>query len=89
MIAVENLVKRFGNFTAVDRVSIDVAPGMIVTAMTDKLNDTQKAAILGSVPMGRMGTPHEIAAAVLYLASHEAAYVTGATLHVNGGGAMI
>ena len=66
-----------------------VAPGMIETAMTAKLNDAQKAAILGSVPMGRMGTPAEIAAAVLYLASPEAGYVTGSTLHVNGGGAMI
>ena len=66
-----------------------VAPGMIETAMTAKLNEAQKAAILGSVPMGRMGTPGEIAAAVLYLASPEAGYVTGAVLHVNGGGAMI
>ena len=66
-----------------------VAPGFITTAMTDKLNDEQKAAILAQVPAGRMGTPEEIAAAVLYLASPEAAYVTGATLHVNGGMAMI
>ncbi len=66
-----------------------VAPGMIETAMTAKLTDAQKAAILGSVPMGRMGTAAEIAAAVLYLASPEAGYVTGSTLHVNGGGAML
>ena len=66
-----------------------VAPGMIETAMTAKLTDAQKAAILGTVPMGRMGTPAEIAAAVLYLASSEAGYVTGSTLHVNGGGAML
>ena len=66
-----------------------VAPGFITTAMTDKLNDDQKAAILAQVPTGRMGTPEEIAAAVLYLASPEAGYVTGATLHVNGGMAMI
>ncbi|TGD42353.1 3-oxoacyl-[acyl-carrier-protein] reductase [Pseudotabrizicola sediminis] len=66
-----------------------VAPGFIETAMTEKLNDTQRAAILGNVPAGRMGTPPEIAAAVLYLASSEAGYVTGATLHVNGGMAMI
>ncbi len=66
-----------------------VAPGFIETAMTGKLNDEQKAAILGQVPAGRMGTPGEIAAAVLYLASPEAAYVTGATLHVNGGMAML
>jgi 3-oxoacyl-[acyl-carrier protein] reductase len=66
-----------------------VAPGFIETAMTGKLNEDQKAAILGQVPAGRMGTPEEIAAAVLYLASPEAAYVTGATLHVNGGMAML
>jgi len=66
-----------------------VAPGFIETAMTDKLNDAQRAAILTAVPAGRMGHPHEIAAAVLYLASPEAAYVTGATLHVNGGMAMV
>jgi 3-oxoacyl-[acyl-carrier protein] reductase len=66
-----------------------VAPGFIETAMTDKLNDQQRAAILGAVPAGRMGKPDEIAAAVLYLASAEAGYVTGATLHVNGGMAMV
>ncbi|SFP48464.1 3-oxoacyl-[acyl-carrier-protein] reductase [Tranquillimonas alkanivorans] len=66
-----------------------VAPGFIETAMTEKLTDDQKAGILGQVPMGRMGTPQEIAAAVLYLSSPEAGYVTGATLHVNGGMAML
>jgi 3-oxoacyl-[acyl-carrier protein] reductase len=66
-----------------------VAPGFISTAMTDKLSDDQKAGILGQVPAGRMGEPAEIAAAVLYLASPEAAYVTGTTLHVNGGMAML
>lgn len=66
-----------------------VAPGFIETAMTDKLNEAQRATILASVPAGRMGTPQEIAAAVLYLASQEAAYVTGATLHVNGGMDMV
>ncbi|MBM1222581.1 3-oxoacyl-ACP reductase FabG [Ponticoccus sp. SC2-23] len=65
-----------------------VAPGFITTAMTDKLDDSQKDAILGQVPMARMGEAEEIAAAVLYLASPEAGYVTGATLHVNGGMAM-
>ena len=66
-----------------------VAPGFIATAMTDKLNDEQKARINAQIPAQRMGTPEEIAAAVLYLASPEAAYVTGATLHVNGGMAML
>ena len=66
-----------------------VAPGFITTAMTDKLTDDQKSGILAQVPAGRMGEPAEIAAAVLYLASAEAAYTTGATLHVNGGMAML
>lgn len=66
-----------------------VAPGFITTAMTDKLTDDQKSAILTQVPAGRMGDADEIAAAVLYLASPEAAYVTGTTLHVNGGMAML
>ena len=66
-----------------------VAPGFIETAMTDKLNDDQKARILTQIPAGRMGRADEIAAAVLYLASPEAGYVTGATLHVNGGMAMV
>ncbi|CAD0185253.1 3-oxoacyl-[acyl-carrier-protein] reductase FabG [Ruegeria sp. THAF57] len=66
-----------------------VAPGFITTAMTDKLTDDQKAGILGQVPAGRMGDASEIAAAVLYLASPEAGYVTGTTLHVNGGMAML
>lgn len=65
-----------------------VAPGFIATAMTDKLTDDQKDKINAQIPAARMGTPEEIAAAVLYLASAEAAYVTGATLHVNGGMAM-
>ncbi|MFC3628662.1 3-oxoacyl-ACP reductase FabG [Paracoccus angustae] len=66
-----------------------VAPGFIATAMTDKLSDDQKGKILDQIPVGRMGAPAEIAAAALYLASPEAAYVTGATLHVNGGMAMV
>jgi 3-oxoacyl-[acyl-carrier protein] reductase len=66
-----------------------VAPGFITTAMTDKLNEDQKSRLLAGVPMARMGEADEVAAAVLYLASVEAGYVTGATLHVNGGMAMI
>jgi len=66
-----------------------VAPGFITTAMTDELTEQQKQVLVGSVPGGRMGTPDEIASAVVYLASDEAAYVTGQTLHVNGGMAMI
>jgi len=66
-----------------------VAPGFIETPMTDVLNEKQKGAILGAVPMQRLGTGAEIAAAVVYLASAEASYVTGQTLHVNGGMAMI
>jgi len=66
-----------------------VAPGFIATAMTDKLTDEQKDKINVQIPAGRMGTPEEIAAATLYLASPEAGYVTGATLHVNGGMAML
>ncbi|BCW89661.1 3-oxoacyl-[acyl-carrier-protein] reductase FabG [Alphaproteobacteria bacterium SO-S41] len=66
-----------------------VAPGFIATAMTEALTDDQKKAVFDKIPAGRMGSPEEIAAAVVYLASEEAAYVTGATLHVNGGMAMI
>jgi len=66
-----------------------IAPGFIATAMTDKLNEEQKARISAQIPAGRMGTPEEIAAAALYLSSPEAGYVTGATLHVNGGMAMV
>ena len=66
-----------------------VAPGFIETAMTDKLNDKQREAIMGAIPMRRMGGGADIAAAVLFLAADEAGYVTGQTLHVNGGMAMI
>jgi len=66
-----------------------VAPGFIVSDMTAALTASQKAAILSRVPAGRMGEAGEIAAAVLYLASGEAGYVTGATLHVNGGMSMV
>jgi len=66
-----------------------VAPGFIASPMTDALNDKQREAILANVPAGRLGAGEDVASAVLYLASDEAAYVTGQTLHVNGGMAMI
>jgi len=66
-----------------------VAPGFIATPMTDKLTDDQKAGLLKQIPAGRMGDPEEIAGSVLYLAGPSASYVTGTTLHVNGGMAML
>jgi len=66
-----------------------IAPGFIASPMTDALNDAQKEAILGKIPAGTLGSGDDIANAALYLASDEAAYVTGQTLHVNGGMAMI
>jgi 3-oxoacyl-[acyl-carrier protein] reductase len=66
-----------------------VAPGFIESPMTDALNETQKAAILGTIPAGRLGSGSDVAAACVYLAADEGAYVTGQTLHVNGGMAMI
>jgi 3-oxoacyl-[acyl-carrier protein] reductase len=66
-----------------------IAPGFIESPMTDALNDQQKAQILGTIPAGRLGSGAEVAAACVYLASDEAAYVTGHTLHVNGGMAMV
>jgi 3-oxoacyl-[acyl-carrier protein] reductase len=65
-----------------------IAPGFVATAMTDKLNDKQREAILARVPAGRLGSGADVAAAAVYLASDEAAYVTGQTLHINGGMAM-
>ncbi len=66
-----------------------VAPGFMTSAMTDALNDAQRAAILSKIPSGAMGSGEDVAAAVVYLASREAGYVTGQTLHVNGGMAMV
>jgi 3-oxoacyl-[acyl-carrier protein] reductase len=65
-----------------------IAPGFIATPMTDKLNEKQREGILARVPAGRLGTPADVAAAAVYLASDEAAYITGQTLHINGGMAM-
>ncbi len=66
-----------------------IAPGFVQTAMTDGLAETQKTKLLDAIPLGRMGRPEDIAAAAVYLAADEAAWVTGATLHVNGGMAML
>jgi len=66
-----------------------IAPGFVTSAMTDALNEKQRATILARVPCGRLGAPSEVAAAAVFLASEEAAYVTGQTIHVNGGMAMI
>ena len=66
-----------------------IAPGLVTTAMTDKLNDEQRARLMTAIPMERFGTSEEIGAASVYLASAEAAYVTGQTLHVNGGMIMV
>lgn len=84
------MAKSLGQEVASRGVTVNcVAPGFIATAMTDKLTDDQKAKILVEIPAGAMGEPDDIAAATLYLASPEAGYVTGATLHVNGGMTMI
>ena len=84
------LTKSLAQELAARNVTVNaVAPGFIATPMTDVLNDKQKEAILARVPAGKLGTPDDVAAAVLYLASEEAGYVTGQTLHVNGGMAMI
>ena len=66
-----------------------VAPGFIETAMTDAIGAAQRAKLTEAIPLGKLGQPADVAAAVVYLASDEAAWVTGATLHVNGGMAMI
>lgn len=66
-----------------------IAPGFIATAMTESLSEEQKDRLVGAVPTGRLGTPEDVAACAVFLASDEAAYVTGQTLHVNGGMAMI
>ncbi|MGD9914572.1 MAG: 3-oxoacyl-[acyl-carrier-protein] reductase [Rhizobiaceae bacterium] len=82
--------KSLGQEIASRNVTVNcVAPGFIESAMTDKLNDKQKEAIMGAIPMKRMGTGAEVAASIVFLASNEAAYVTGQTIHVNGGMAMI
>jgi len=84
------LTKALAQEVATRGVTVNcVAPGFIESAMTEKLGDKQRQAILAAVPMGRLGTGADVASAVVYLASAEAAYVTGQTIHVNGGMAMI
>ena len=86
----EGMTKSLAAEVASRNITVNcVAPGFIQTAMTDALSGQQKEAIATRIPAGRMGTPAEIAAAVVYLASEEAAYVTGHSLHANGGMAMI
>jgi 3-oxoacyl-[acyl-carrier protein] reductase len=88
--AVIGLSKSLAQELASRNVTVNcVAPGFIATPMTDALNEKQREAILGRIPAGKMGSPEDIAAAVLFLASEEAGYVTGQTMHVNGGMAMI
>ena len=83
------LIKTLGAEYAKRNVTANcIAPGFIKTPMTDALNDKQRETILSKVPAARLGTPEDIAAAAVYLSSNEAAYVTGQTLHINGGMAM-
>lgn len=84
------LTKALAQEVAARGVTVNaVAPGFIATPMTEKLSEAQRARIAGAIPLPRLGTPEDVAAAVVYLASDEAAWVTGATLHVNGGMAML
>jgi 3-oxoacyl-[acyl-carrier protein] reductase len=88
--ALIGLSKSLAQELATRNVTVNcVAPGFIATPMTDALNDKQKEGILAKIPAGRMGSPEDIAAAVLFLASEEAGYITGHTMHVNGGMAMV
>ena len=82
--------KSFAHELASRNITVNcVAPGFIESPMTDNLTEDQKIALLTNVPAGRLGKGNEIAASVLYLASPESAYITGQTLHINGGMAMI
>ena len=86
----EGMTKSIAHEVATRGITANVvAPGFIATPMTDKLTEEQKAALNAKIPAGRMGTPEEVAAAALYLASPDAGYVTGTVLHVNGGLAMV
>lgn len=84
------MTKSLGQEIASRNVTVNcVSPGFIESAMTDKLNEKQKEAIMGNIPMKKMGQGSDIAAAVVFLASNQAGYITGQTIHVNGGMAMI
>jgi 3-oxoacyl-[acyl-carrier protein] reductase len=84
------MAKSLAAETATRGITVNcIAPGLITTAMTDKLNDEQRGRIAAAIPMGRFGAVEDIAAAAVYLASVEAGYITGQTLHVNGGMAMV
>lgn len=84
------LAKSLAAETATRGITVNcIAPGLIVTAMTDALSDEQRARIAATIPLGRFGAAADIAAAAVYLASAEAGYITGQTLHVNGGMAMV
>ena len=87
---INGMSKALASEVATRNITVNcVAPGMITTAMTNQLTENQKAAVLPRIPVGAMGEAADVAAAVVYLASEEARYVTGSTLHVNGGMAMI
>ncbi len=87
---IEGFSKSLAQEVASRNITVNcLAPGFIETPMTDGLSERQKERILGAIPVGRLGTPEDVAAGVVYLASKEAAYITGQTLHINGGMAMI
>ena len=87
--ALIGMAKSLAAETATRGITVNcIAPGMITTAMTDKLSEEQRERIAAAIPMGRFGAPDDVAAAAVYLASGEAAYITGQTLHINGGMAM-
>jgi 3-oxoacyl-[acyl-carrier protein] reductase len=84
------MAKSLAAETATRGITVNcIAPGLITTAMTEKLTDEQRARIAAAIPMGRFGTAADVAAAAVYLASAEAGYITGQTLHINGGMAMV